>query len=97
MRWRGISSDAKPTTRRPELADLRGVRAELKKESKTAAGLVEEFRYRFMEADSRARELEKERKTAATRATAAEQRAGEAERVAAELRGKLDALKGDKQ
>lgn len=71
--------------------------AEVEKTAKAAAGQADEFRYRFMEADSKARELEKEAKTAATRATAAEQRAGEAERVAAELRGKLDALKGEKQ
>ena len=71
--------------------------AEVEKTAKVAAGQADEFRYRFMEADNKARELEKEAKTAATRATAAEQRAGEAERVAAELRGKLDALKGEKQ
>ena len=71
--------------------------AEVEKTAKAAAGQADEFRYRFMEADNKARELEKEAKTAATRATAAEQRAGEAERVAAELRGKLDALKGEKQ
>lgn len=67
--------------------------AEAEKTVKAAAGQADEFRYRFMEADSKARELEKEAKTAAARATTAEQRAGEAERVAAELRGKLDALK----
>lgn len=71
--------------------------AEVEKTAKAAAGQADEFRYCFMEADNKARELEKEAKTAATRATAAEQRVGEAERVAAELRGKLDALKGDKQ
>jgi chromosome segregation ATPase len=71
--------------------------AEVEKTAKTAFEQADQFRYRFMEADSKARELEKEAKTAATRATAAEQRAGEAERVAAELRGKLDALKGDKK
>ena len=70
--------------------------AEVEKVAKAAAGQADEFRYRFMEADSKARELEKESKTATARVTAAEQRAGEAERVAAELRGKLDALKGDK-
>jgi chromosome segregation ATPase len=68
--------------------------AEMEKTAKAAAGQADEFRYRFMEADSKAREMEKEAKTAATRATAAEQRAGEAEQVAAELRGKLDALNG---
>lgn len=71
--------------------------AEVEKTAKAAAGQADEFRYRFMVADNKARELEKEAKTAATRATAAEQRVDEAERVAAELRGKLDALKGDKQ
>lgn len=66
--------------------------AESEKAAKAAAGQAEEFRYRFMEADTQVRGLEKETKTATARVTAAEQRAGEAERVAAELRGKLGAL-----
>ena len=72
--------------------------ADAEKAAKATAVQADEFRYRFMEADSKAREMEKESKTAAARATAAEQRAGEAEqrageaeREAAELRGRLSA------
>ncbi len=66
--------------------------AEAEKSGKAVAEERDHFRYRFMENESKARELEKEAKTATARVTAAEQRAGEAERVAAELRGKLAAI-----
>jgi hypothetical protein len=66
--------------------------ANAEKTEKAAFEQADQFRYRLMEAESKAREIEKEAKTSSARATAAEQRAGEAERAAAELRGQLAAF-----
>lgn len=85
--------------------------AEMEKTIRVVSDQADQFRYQFMEADSKAREMEKEAARAATMVTAAEQRVSaaeqrvsdaekraiESERTVAELQGMLKALDKDQK
>ena len=85
--------------------------AEMEKIIKAVSDQADQFRYRLMEADGKAREMETEAKRAASMATAAEQRVSaaeqrvseaekraiESERTVAELQGMLKALDKDQK